>query len=81
MARICKEDGRSITQFASMAVAGKVSAMKTTEFVAAHAADADIDAALRLLHRDGRTPSGFLDRLEDDSRTSPDPQISPVPSV
>ena len=45
---------------------GKVSAMKTAEFFAAHAADADIDAARRLLRRDGGQPPEPHDRLEDD---------------
>ena len=56
VAGICREDGTSINQFVSTAVAEKVSAMKTAEFFAAHAADADTDAALRLLHR-GRQPA------------------------
>ena len=68
MANICAEDGTSINQFVTTAVAEKVSAMKTAEFFAAHAADADIDAALRLLRRDGGQPAAPHDRLEDDSR-------------
>lgn len=66
MARICKEDGTSINQFVSTAVAERVSAMKTTEFFAAHAADVDIDAALRLLQRAGGQPPEPYDRLEGD---------------
>ena len=65
---ICKEDGTSINQFVTTAVAEKVSAMKTAEFFAAHAADADIDAARRLLRRDGGRPPEPQDRLEDDPR-------------
>lgn len=63
---ICAEDGTSINQFVTTAVAEKVSAMKTAEFFAAHAADADIDMARRLLRRDGGQPPDPRDRLEDD---------------
>ena len=63
---ICAEDGTSINQFVTTAVAEKVSAMKTAEFFAAHAADADIDAARRLLRRDGGQPPEPHDRLEDE---------------
>ena len=64
---ICPEDGTSINQFVATAVAEKVSAMKTAEIFAAHAADADIDAVRRLLHRDGGAPPEPHDRLEDDN--------------
>jgi len=70
VSNICAEDGTSINQFVTTAVAEKVSAMKTAEFFAAHAADADVDAALRLLRRDGGQPPEPPDRLEE----NPDPQ-------
>ena len=78
---ICAEDGTSINQFVTTAVAEKVSAMKTAEFFAAHAADADIDAALRLLRRDGGQPPEPHDRLGDDCGASPDSEVAPTPST
>ena len=72
VANICKEDGTSINQFMTTAVAGKISAMKTAEFFAAHGADADLEAARRLLRRDGGQPPEPHDRLEDDLGPSPD---------
>lgn len=56
VARICREDGTSINQFVTTAVAEKVSATRTADFFAAQGTDADIDAALRLLRRNGGQP-------------------------
>ena len=53
VAEISKADGTSINQFVMMAVAEKVSAMKTAEFFTERAPQADIVAARRLLRRDG----------------------------
>ena len=62
-AQIAREDGTSINQFVATAVAEKVSAMKTAEFFAARSADADVEAARRLLRRDGGEPPDPEDRL------------------
>ena len=62
-AQIAREDGTSINQFVATAVAEKVSAMRTAEFFAARNADADIEAARRLLRRDGGEPPEPEDRL------------------
>ena len=62
-AQIAREDGTSINQFVATAVAEKVSAMRTAEFFAARNADADIEAARRLLRRDGGEPPDPEDRL------------------
>lgn len=53
VAEISKTDGTSINQFVATAVAEKVSAMKTAEFFTDRAPRADIEAARRLLRRDG----------------------------
>ena len=56
VARVSKEDlhlGTSINQFVTMAVAEKVSAMKTAEFFTKRGAEADLEAARRLIRRDG----------------------------
>ena len=63
VAEISKEDGTSINQFVTTAVAEKVSAMKTAEFFATRGAKADIEAAHRLLRRAGGQPPGPDDRL------------------
>ena len=62
-AQIAREDGTSINQFVATAVAEKVSAMKTADLFAARSADADIEAARRLLRRDGGEPPDPEDRL------------------
>lgn len=57
VAKICKEEDTDINQFVVMAVAEKVSAIKTASFFAAGVAEADIEAALRILRRDeGQSP-------------------------
>lgn len=56
VAEISRAEGTSINQFIAMAVAEKVSAMKTAEFFAARSDEADVEAALRILHRDGGAP-------------------------
>ena len=63
VARISKEDGTSINQFVTTAIAEKISAMKTAEFFAKHARNADIEAARRLLRRVGGQPPEPRDRL------------------
>lgn len=64
VAEISREEGTSINQFVAMAVAEKISAMKTAEFFTARGAEADIEAARRLLRRDGGQSPAPDDRLE-----------------
>ena len=63
VAEISREEGTSINQFVAMAVAEKIFAMKTAEFFTARGAEADIEAARRLLRRDGGQPPMPDDRL------------------
>ena len=53
VAEVSRADGTSINQFVTTAVAEKLSALKTAEFFTDRAAGADIEAARRLLRRDG----------------------------
>ena len=53
VAEISREEGTNINQFVAMAVAEKVSAMKTAEFLALRRDEADVEAALRILRRAG----------------------------
>ena len=64
VAEISRQDGTSINQFVTTAVAEKVSAMRTAAFFTAHGAEADIEAARRLLRRDGGQPPEPEDRLK-----------------
>lgn len=57
VAEISREEGTSINQFVAMAVAEKVSAMKTAEFFALRRDEADVEAALRILRRAGGAPA------------------------
>lgn len=50
---ISGEDGTSMNQFMTTAITETVSAMKTAEFFASRGAEADVEAARRLLRRDG----------------------------
>ena len=63
VAEISREEGTSINQFVSMAVAEKVSAMKTAEFFATGRDRADIEAALRVLRREGGEPPSADDAM------------------
>ena len=63
VAEVSKADGTSINQFVTTAVAEKLSAMKTAEFFTDRATRADIEAARRLLRRDGGQPPEPEDRL------------------
>ena len=63
VAEISKEDGTSINQFVTTAVAEKVSAMKTAEFFATRGAEADLEAARLLLRRGGGQPPVPDDQL------------------
>lgn len=63
VAEISRAEGTSINQFIAMAVAEKVSAMKTAEFFAARGDEADVQAALRILRRDGGAPPDSDDTL------------------
>lgn len=64
VAEISKEDGTSINQFVSTAVAEKVATMKTAEFFATRATEADINAARRILRRTGGQPPEPADRRD-----------------
>ena len=64
VAEISREDGTSINQFVTTAVAEKVAAMKTADFFAARGGEADIEAARRILRRAGGRPPEPEDRLE-----------------
>ena len=64
LAQISKEDGTSMNQFVVTAVAEKISAMKTAELFASRAGKADVQAARRILYRDGGQPPEPQDRKE-----------------
>ena len=63
VSEISRADGTSINQFVTTAVAEKLAAMKTAEFFTDRATRADIEAARRLLRRDGGQPPEPEDRL------------------
>ena len=63
VADISKADGTSINQFVTTAIAEKIAAMKTAEFFTERGTEADIEAARRLLRRDGGQPPEPEDRL------------------
>ena len=78
--KICKEDGTSINQFVTSAVAEKISATRTADFFDTQSTDADIAEARRLLRRDGGQSPQPYDRLEDDFQASPDLGVTPTSS-
>ena len=64
VAQISKEDGTSMNQFVVTAVAEKICAMKTAEFFASKSSTADVQAARRVLYRDGGQPPAPQDGKE-----------------
>ena len=67
VAEISKAEGTSINQFVATAVAEKVSAMRTAEFFTGRAVQADVEAARRLLRREGGQPPEPEDQLDQES--------------
>ena len=63
VAEVSRADSTSINQFVTTAVAEKLSALKTAEFFTDRATEADIEAARRLLRRDGGQPPAREDRI------------------
>ncbi len=61
---VSRKDGTSINQFVTTAVAEKLSAMRTADFFAERGAQADIEAARRILRRQGGQAPEPEDRLE-----------------
>jgi hypothetical protein len=61
--RCAKQDGISINQFIAMAVAEKLSAMRTAEFFTERRARADFAAFDRLMQRTGGEPPGPDDTI------------------
>jgi len=56
LARTAKQDGTSINQFIAVAVAEKLSALRTAEFFSERAKKADFDAFDRIMNREGGEP-------------------------
>lgn len=54
--RVAKAEGTTLNQFINVAVAEKLSALRTAEYFEARAARADVDKALELLDRAGDEP-------------------------
>ena len=54
--KVSREDGTSMNQFVVTAVAEKLSAMRTAEFFATRGQEANIDAARKILRRQGGLP-------------------------
>jgi hypothetical protein len=63
--QLAKEDGTSINQFVAMAVAEKVSAMRTATYFTERQERADFDAFDRILNRKGGEVPRAGDELPD----------------
>lgn len=68
VAEYSREDNTSINQFVVVAVAEKLSAMKTAEFFAERSRRADPEVALAILSREGGQPPEPEDLLPEDLR-------------
>ena len=73
VAEFSKEDNTSINQFVVVAVAEKLSAMKTAEFFAERRSKADPKAAMAILSREGGQPPEPEDRLREASESQRKP--------
>lgn len=63
VAEVSREVGTSINQFVIVAIAEKLAALRAERFFAERRALADVDAARRILFRDGGQPPDPEDRL------------------
>ena len=79
VAELSRADGTSINQFVTTAVAEKVSALRTVDFFATRAAQADIKEARRLLRRSGGQMPAPEDRLEQPTAADDDRREGTVP--
>ena len=68
VAEASRKDGVSINQFIALAVAEKLSVMRTAEFFAERRARADVEEARHILFRDSGQPPAPEDRLPEDAR-------------
>ena len=66
LTRTAKRDGISINQFIAVAVAEKLSALRTAEFFAERAKRADFEAFDRIMNREGGEPPRPGDELPED---------------
>ena len=76
VAEISRAEGTSMNQFVVMAVAEKVSAMRAAEFFAGRRDAAGVEAALRILRREGGQPPNDADAL-DFAPTDGNPGVAP----
>ena len=63
VARVAKEDGTSINQFISIAVAEKLSALETATFFEERRKRVDMDAFRKILSREGGEPPSPGDEM------------------
>lgn len=63
VAELSREEGTSINQFVTVALAEKLAAIRTERFFAERREGADVEAAQRILSRDGGQPPVPEDRL------------------
>lgn len=66
--RVAKAEGTTLNQFINVAVAEKLSALRTAEYFQERAARADVDKALELLERAGDEPPREGDEIVSDVR-------------
>ena len=69
VAEFIQEDNTSINQFVVVAVAEKLSAMKTAEFFEERRGRADPKAAMAILSREGGQPPEHEDQLREESES------------
>ncbi len=63
VARVAKQDGSSINQFITIAVAEKISVLETEQYFRNRMKDADMDAFRSLLFRSGGEPPRAGDKV------------------
>jgi hypothetical protein len=76
--RLAEAEGASINQFINVAVAEKLSALRTESYFRERAARADVPAALALLERLGTEPPRPGDEVEAPEGESPDEGLRPA---
>ena len=79
--RVAKAEGTTLNQFINVAVAEKLSALRTADYFRERAVRADIGKALELLDRAGDEPPREGDETVSDLRESTRGKHRPPPSV
>ncbi|MBX3050928.1 MAG: toxin-antitoxin system HicB family antitoxin [Caldilineaceae bacterium] len=73
LTQVAENEGISINQFITLAVAEKLAVMETARFFSERAGRADMDAFRRILNREGGEPPRLGDEMPEDKEFGENP--------